>query len=175
MVQLEDSWQWVGDDAEAGDCEQTLGIAAYLNLLLLGGANLFLCLYGPINISLLMLHSFVLSQQKYFQVLIYLDMVEIPESLEEKRWKNRVEKVSQAIVKEQLEEGGGLDKEDAEEGDAEDDDDDDEGEVEEGEGGVMEEETNNGDKKADGWVEDPDSDIMDAKVDMVMMIMMVKR
>ena len=64
----------------------------------------------------IMLHSFVLSQQKYFQVLIYLDLVEIPESLEEKRWKNRVEKVSQAIVKEQLEEGGGLDKEDAEEG-----------------------------------------------------------
>ena len=44
MVQLEDSWQWIGDDAEASDCEQTLGIAAYLNLLLLGGANLFLYL-----------------------------------------------------------------------------------------------------------------------------------
>ena len=122
------------------------------------------------NATHCVVRSFVLSQQKYFQVLIYLDLVEIPESLEEKRWKNRVEKVSQAIVKEKLEEGGGLDKEDAEEGDAEDDDDDDEGEVE---GGVMEEETNNGDKKADGWVEDPDSDIMDAKVDMVMMIMMV--
>ena len=42
----------------------------------------------------------------------------------------------------------------------------------EGEGGIMEGEANNGEKKADGWVEDPDSDIMDAKV-MVMLIMMV--
>ena len=141
------------------------------------------------------------------QVLIYLDLVEIPESLEEKKWKNRVEKVSQAILKEQMEEA--VDREDEEE-----DDGDEEGEVDEGgeggvvegeannngekkadiiftiiilllvtfiilpvlanddhvlssqegEGGIMEGEANNGEKKADGWVEDPDSDIMDAKV-----------
>ena len=32
---------------------------------------------------------------------------------------------------------------------------------------------NNGEKKADEWVEDPDSDIMDAKVVIMMMLMVV--
>ena len=32
---------------------------------------------------------------------------------------------------------------------------------------------NNGEKKADEWVEDPDSDIMDAKVAIMMMVMAV--
>jgi len=99
----------------------------------------------------------------FLAVLIYLDFVEIPESLEEKKWKNRVEKVSQAILKEQMEEGQGLAMEEDLEADEEGEDDD-EGEVEEGEGGTMEGGANNGDKKPDGWVENPDSDIMDAKV-----------
>ena len=97
-----------------------------------------------------------------------MDLVEIPESVEEKKWKNRVEKVSQAILKQQMEEGQGLAMEEDQEADEEGEDDE-EGEVEEGEGGVMEGEAKNGDKKPDGWVEDPDSDIMDAKVMMMMM------
>jgi len=109
----------------------------------------------------------------FLAVLIYLDFVEIPESLEDKKWKNRVEKVSQAILKGQMEEA--VNKEGDEQGEG--DEGDEEGEVdEEGEGGLIEAKANNGEKKegevvanngekkADEWVEDPDSDIMDAKV-----------
>ena len=72
--------------------------------------------------------------------------MEIPESLEEKKWKNRVEKVSQAILKEQMEEA--VDKE-GDEQQGEGDEGDEEGEVdEEGEGGLIEAKANNGEKKA---------------------------
>lgn len=128
------------DDTEEVFCEQHLGIPDYHNPLLLGGSDL-------------------------------LGLVEVPESLEEKRWKNRVEKVSQAILKDQMEEA--VDKGDDEQDEG--DEDDEEGEVDEKrEGGLIEAEANIGEKKADEgevernnadeWVEDPDSDIMDAKV-----------
>ena len=132
--------------------------------------SLLICLRLIIISLLYMLYKFCWTQN-WFQVLIYLDFVEIPESVEEKKWKNRVEKVSQAILKQQMEEGQGLAREEDLEADEEGEDDE-EGEVEEGEGGAMEGGANNGDKKPDGWVEDPDSDIMDAKVMMTMTMTM---
>ena len=134
---------------------------------------IFICLFFTLLICLRLIPICLLQMldkfcwiQNWLQVLIYLDLVEIPESAEEKKWKNRVEKVSQAILKQQMEEGQGLEMEEDKRADeeGEDDKDDEEGEVVEGEGGVMEGEAKNGDKKPDGWVEDPDSDIMDAKV-----------
>lgn len=81
----------------------------------------------------------------------------------------QIEEEDQVLQVDQDEEDSGEDGEggDEEKGDGEDgvaDVDDEEGEVDEGEEGVMDSGANNEAKKSDEWVEDPDSDIMDAKV-----------